>query len=705
MDNPQVTLISASYNYGRYIGQMIQSVIDQTYTNWELIIADDGSQDNSVEIACSFDDPRITVLLSGSNQGASRALNRAYSRARGKYVGNVDADDYLAPEKLEKQVAYMEAHPEVAVLGTYIVQIDEDGRQVEGRSTYWNNQCRDLNDIENWSFGPFVNALSHSTVLMRKASKDRVGHLNPDMKYAYDFELWLRFVVLGYRFHVLPERLTYYRVHSANLSSTSGSKTFFLELTYLYCAYLAGHLIRLNRPDLIDKALTFFVDYFFRNSGASPKVELIEALGKFPLYPADFPSFKAQFETGPYAHLLDEALIPPASSATDWPALIRQADRTAVAAKRPPKLVIVDDYFPNLSTSFRIHEFNYYLARLDCEVRSTLGQLLSTSGDFQHEWQRYASFYPQFKQQVKPFEAGQPLDGSLLYSVFINNAYLLLPAIEAQKLPFVFGLYPGGGLQLNNGVCDLKLYKLGNSRYLQKMIVTQPIIYDYVLAGGFCPPEKVELIYGVVLPAEYYKHHRQPKCYYPHDKATFDICFVAMKYMPLGQDKGYDTFIAVARELARLSPAFRFHVAGGFGPEEIEVGSLGDTITFYGLHPSHFFPQFYASMDLFISPNVPSILFPGGFDSFPTGCATDAGLCGVAVMCTDQLEQNRHFAAGEEIAIVSHQVSEIVERVMEYYQDPARLYALARAGQARFEEVYSEQNQLVRRLELLSRFL
>src|SRR3989442_316187 len=109
---PLVSIIVTSYNYDRFIGQTIRSVLGQTYPDFELIIADDGSDDSSVEVIRSFHDKRITVLTSETNKGACAVYNTAYASCKGRYVCSLDSDDALAPEKLARQVEFLEAHPD-----------------------------------------------------------------------------------------------------------------------------------------------------------------------------------------------------------------------------------------------------------------------------------------------------------------------------------------------------------------------------------------------------------------------------------------------------------------------------------------------------------------------------------------------------------------------------------------------------------------
>lgn len=128
MEQPLVTIGIPVYNVGRFIGMTLKSVLKQTYTNFELIITDDGSTDNTVEVIRSFNDPRITLIVDGENHGISYRLNQQIDLAKGKYFVRMDGDDLMFPERVEKQVHYLDEHPNVDVVGSPIVVIDDDNK-------------------------------------------------------------------------------------------------------------------------------------------------------------------------------------------------------------------------------------------------------------------------------------------------------------------------------------------------------------------------------------------------------------------------------------------------------------------------------------------------------------------------------------------------------------------------------------------------
>lgn len=293
------------------------------------------------------------------------------------------------------------------------------------------------------------------------------------------------------------------------------------------------------------------------------------------------------------------------------------------------------------------------------------------------------------------------LKNSLCYTVFINNIYEFLPIIERNNAPFIFTLYPGGGFMLNNSESDRKLKRVFSSGCFKKVIVTQKITEEYLLSKELCPVDKINYIYGGVFPSDHYVEHGCKKKKYKQDKETFDICFVANKYTKRGIDKGYDTFILVAKELSRRAKDIRFHVVGGFTEEDIDIKSIKGKIRFYGQQKLEFFSHFYSKMDIILSPNVPSRLAKGAFDGFPTGCCMEAGLAGVAVFCTDELKMNVRFKNEKDIKIISTDVSLIVSDVLKYYNDTVKLYALSAKGQKSFNEVFGTVNQMGQREKVI----
>ncbi len=209
---PAVSVIIPSYNHGRFIRQCIQSVLDQTFQDFEIIITDDGSSDRSVEIIEEFVDPRIKLFKHLVNKGASVAANNCIINSTGKYVAMLSSDDIWYPEKLEIQVKYLEAHPEISIVFGKVDWIDVSGNLLVEGFPYKN-----IFNVKNrtrfeWlrHFFKVGNCLCHPCSLIRREHYLEVGLLDPSFANLPDFDLWIRFC-LKYDIHILDQPLIYFR--------------------------------------------------------------------------------------------------------------------------------------------------------------------------------------------------------------------------------------------------------------------------------------------------------------------------------------------------------------------------------------------------------------------------------------------------------------------------------------------------------------
>ncbi|HZY37697.1 MAG TPA: glycosyltransferase [Mucilaginibacter sp.] len=183
-DEPKVTVLMPAYNAERYIADAIRSVLAQSFTDFELLIVDDGSTDQTVKIISTFKDQRI-VLISQPNKGVSAALNFGLSQARAPYVARFDADDICYPDRLKIQYDFITAYPDYSVIGSAADYIDADGHYI-----FTHYPTADLNEeIQQlkYSVCPFI----HSSVLYKKDLILSNGGYN---EHAYTFEdhfLWV----------------------------------------------------------------------------------------------------------------------------------------------------------------------------------------------------------------------------------------------------------------------------------------------------------------------------------------------------------------------------------------------------------------------------------------------------------------------------------------------------------------------------------
>lgn len=175
--SPLVTIGVPAYNAGKTIGAMIKTVLGQSYENWELLIVDDGSKDDTVSVAQSFKDSRIRVFSDGENRKIAARLNQLVGMANGRFFARMDADDEMLPDRLERQVAYLISHPEVDVLGGGAIIIDETGKAYGTR-----NVVSDPTDVSS-----FI----HPTV-MGKLEWFRKNRYDERFSGVEDMELWRR---------------------------------------------------------------------------------------------------------------------------------------------------------------------------------------------------------------------------------------------------------------------------------------------------------------------------------------------------------------------------------------------------------------------------------------------------------------------------------------------------------------------------------
>ena len=313
--------------------------------------------------------------------------------------------------------------------------------------------------------------------------------------------------------------------------------------------------------------------------------------------------------------------------------------------------------------------------------------------------------YPSFSNKVvewQGFDVAPSVQAKLAYFCFLHNVYYSLESIEQQRIPFVFELYPGGGFALGNDESDRMLRRVTCSPYFRKVIVSQKITRDYLIENKFCKASKIETVFGVVTPSERFRDFNDNSVRYGIDKDRLDICFVAMRYTPLGEDKGYDIFIQVAKELCKKHDNIYFHVVGSFDETVIDVSDIREHISFYGVRPMDWFDSFYQDKDIILSPNTHGKIQHGAFDGFPTGCCNDAGLREVAIFCTDDLHQNDgYFVDKAEMMIVEHNVADIVHKIDYYYESPDELRRMSTRGRAKIKQLYSLEAQLEPRIQIL----
>ena len=219
---PKVTVIIPSYNHAKFIAEAIQSVLDQTYQDFDILICDDASIDNSVEIIKQFNDPRITLIVNENNMGACYGHNLMIRQSHGEYIALINSDDVWLPNKLAIQVEFLETHPQYAAVFSDVGFIKEDGMEfLDYRCYDWFSSNPKKTRYE-WlrSFFDLENHLAHPTVLIKKAVYEKIGLYNPLLSLTPDFEMWVR-VLPYYDIYVLPEKLARFRILEGNKNASA----------------------------------------------------------------------------------------------------------------------------------------------------------------------------------------------------------------------------------------------------------------------------------------------------------------------------------------------------------------------------------------------------------------------------------------------------------------------------------------------------
>lgn len=206
---PLVSVIIPSYNHEKFVGECIQSVLNQTFQDFEIIITDDASTDRTVEIIEQFDDPRIKLFKHSTNQGVSITANNCILHASGQYIAWLSTDDAWYPEKLEVQVQYLDEHPEIGVVFGKVDWIDETGNLITDNSFPYLN----VFDVQNrtrveWLRHFFLtgNCLSLPSSLVRKKCFAEVGLFNPAYAKLLDLDLWIR-ICFKYDITIFDQKL------------------------------------------------------------------------------------------------------------------------------------------------------------------------------------------------------------------------------------------------------------------------------------------------------------------------------------------------------------------------------------------------------------------------------------------------------------------------------------------------------------------
>lgn len=207
-DNILVSVIMSEYNTDeKLLKEAIKSILEQTYKNFEFIIVDDNGRNNVQEIVKEFNDNRIKVLNNDKNRGLVYSLNKAISEASGKYLMRMDTDDYSYKDRMEKQVKFIEEHPEYAVVGGRADYYD--GSRIFAESKFYGEVTKAILSKDT--------TITHPTVIMRKDIIEKVGGYQ-DYNRCEDYALWIELALNGYKMYVMNEKVLRYHLSLGDYS-------------------------------------------------------------------------------------------------------------------------------------------------------------------------------------------------------------------------------------------------------------------------------------------------------------------------------------------------------------------------------------------------------------------------------------------------------------------------------------------------------
>lgn len=232
-NKPSISVIMGVHNGSKYLREAIDSILNQTFADFEFLIVNDASTDESPTLLAGYSDPRIKVINNQGNLGLTKSLNKALAVAQGEYIARMDADDISLPERFEVQKKFLDEHPEIAVVGSATIIIDDNGKESGGK--------KPVTDPDLLKFYILLkNQITHSSVMFRKKIILENGGYDESVKYAQDYDLWSRLLHKKMALSNIEQPLLKYRFHLKSITqgSTKGKayesamKTVYKNMSY-----------------------------------------------------------------------------------------------------------------------------------------------------------------------------------------------------------------------------------------------------------------------------------------------------------------------------------------------------------------------------------------------------------------------------------------------------------------------------------------
>jgi glycosyltransferase involved in cell wall biosynthesis len=223
---PKVSVLIPAYNHEKFVKSAIQSVLDQRFQDFEIIITDDGSSDNTLREIRDFSDTRIKVFAHEKNRGAVVTERTCFENSVGEYIAILNSDDMFLPDKLEKQVKFLDENMQFGAVFSYAEIIDENGDLFTDQEHFYFNIFNQPNrDRHQWLtfFFNSMNCLCHPSVLIRRKCFDTIGFYDERFAQLPDFDFWIR-LCLRYEIFIIPEKLVKFRILPGNRNASGVSQ-------------------------------------------------------------------------------------------------------------------------------------------------------------------------------------------------------------------------------------------------------------------------------------------------------------------------------------------------------------------------------------------------------------------------------------------------------------------------------------------------
>ena len=241
---PKVSIAMASYNHRPYVAAALQSALDQSFQDFEIIVTDDGSTDGTAEEIATIRDRRVSLETSPRNYGGSVALNSSILRSHGEYIAVLNSDDLFLPGKLQQQVEFLDANPHIGAVFGYPTFIDSDGNALPDEATFYRDTFRVRNRSRaEWlrHFFFLGNVLCHPSVLIRRRCYDTIGLYNPALAQIPDLEMWIR-VLHRFEIHLMETPLVGFRILKGDQNASAGRPDAIVRVQWEWTHVLSHYL-------------------------------------------------------------------------------------------------------------------------------------------------------------------------------------------------------------------------------------------------------------------------------------------------------------------------------------------------------------------------------------------------------------------------------------------------------------------------------